>query len=76
MTREQQLLTIERVAKGICAIYGRVARGETKGAMGTWAADGKPTLTAVSIDVDMLERLCLACDMPVVALPKKPPEGP
>lgn len=48
---------IEKSALNILQHYLSVARGDTQGAGGVYAADGKATLVAVTFPVEMLEHL-------------------
>ena len=61
------LCELQRKIKPILDKYTRVADGSTKGAGGSFDADAKSTLNAVSIRVDDLEALAKACNVPVLS---------
>lgn len=57
---------LKAVALAIYENYRRVASGETLGAGGHFAANGRGTLTAVVVNVELMEDLAHALRKPVL----------
>ena len=56
---------IDQAVAAILDVYAAVATGATAGGGGYFYADGKGTLNAVVIDVELLEALAVAAGRPV-----------
>lgn len=65
MAEETEPSDLQLVAEEIYATYAAVASGQTDGGGGTFYADGKGTLNAVTLSVEVLEALAKALGKPV-----------